>query len=464
MAEIQPLVSVGRIRSVRGQVVGVVCDASYRPKAHELLVSREDSSVRLEVYKYVSDRDIECLLLSSPKSVARGMVMVSTGTEISVPVGTATLGRTFDLYGEPVDGKGPVEGERRSIHLLGESAHAPIAHAAEVLETGIKAIDFFVPMRKGGSIVLVGGAGVGKTILMYEIVRNLMASHDGYAVFAGIGERTREGYELLQWLSETSVLNRVVMILGNINKNAAVRFRTAWSAAAMVEHFRDVEKKNVLFFVDNIFRFLQAGSELSTLLGEIPSELGYQPTLQTEIAQFESRIASTQNGHVTSVQTLYLPADELSNPSVASSLPHMDSIIILSRDIAQNNRLPAIDLARSRSNIADEAIIGVAHYRALVRAMELLSEHEKLARIASIMGKDELSSVNQIIYDRGQKLINYMTQPFFSAEAQTGKSGVYVRVEETVRDVQSILDGAVDTRSPEQLMGIGTIQSIDQHE
>ncbi len=460
MAETQPLVSIGRVRSVRGQIVGILCDGSYRPKPHELLHARDDASVCLEVFKYVTDRDIECLLLSSQKNIARGMVVVGTGAEISVPVGVHTLGRSIDLYGEPVDGKGPVEGDRRSIHATNASTHTTVPMVTEALETGIKAIDFFVPMRKGGSIVLVGGAGVGKTLLMYEIVRNLISSHEGYAVFAGIGERTREGHELLRWLTETKVLDRLVMVLGNINKNAAVRFRTASSAAALIEHFRDVEQKNVLFFVDNIFRFLQAGSELSTLLGEIPSELGYQPTLQSEIAQFESRIASTAQGYVTSVQTLYLPADELNNPSVASALPHMDSIVILSRDIAQQNRLPAIDLVRSRSSLTDEAVIGVSHYRALVRAMELLGEYEKLARIASIMGKDELSSVNQIIFDRGQKLINYMTQPFLSAEAQTGKRGVFVKMEETVRDVQSIIDGAMDTHSPEQLLNIGSLDLL----
>lgn len=439
---------VGKILGVRGQIVTVGCETEYRPPLREVLTSPEDSSVRLEAYVYASDRELHCLLLSDHSVLHRNTTIVSTGSEITVPTGRAVLGRVMDLYGNPEDGKGQIVSDVvRSIHVADQKKLLTLATqgTSQLIETGIKAIDFFTPTPRGGKIVLVGGAGVGKTVLMTEILRNLIGSHSGVSIFAGIGERIREGHELWRWLEEHKLMEQVTMILGSINKNAAIRFRTAWSANAMVEYFRDEEKKDVLFFVDNLFRFLQAGSELSTLLEEIPSEFGYQPTLQAEVAQFESRLMSTDYAQVTSVQTMYLPADEFNNPGLAAAMPHMDSIVILSRDVAQQGRFPTMDPLRSRSTSTDRNRIGEKHYKAITETIDILQRYEQLSRIVSIVGKEELSVENQVIYDRGQKIINYMTQPFFNVEIQTGRQGQFVKRERVVEDVQNIINGIFDT-------------------
>lgn len=454
---------VGRILGVRGQIVTVGCETEYRPLLREVLTSPEDPSVRLEAYVYASDRELHCLLLSDHSVLHRNVSIVSTGVEITTPVGTAILGRVMDLYGNPEDGKGPIVSHAiRSIHPTSVKRHVTLGQQEqhELLETGIKAIDFFTPTPRGGKVVLIGGAGVGKTVLMTEILRNLIGSHAGISIFAGIGERIREGHELWRWLEEQKLMDRITMILGSVNKNAAIRFRTASSANAMVEYFRDEEKKDVLFFVDNLFRFLQAGSELSTLLEEIPSEFGYQPTLQAEIAQFESRLTSTRDGQVTAVQTMYLPADELNNPTVAAALPHMDSIVILSRDIAQQGRFPTMDPLRSRSMLTDKNRIGDKHYQAVTEAVDILQRHEQLSRIVSIVGKEELSVENQVIYDRGQKIINYMTQPFFSVAIQTGRPGVSVKREKVIDDVQAIIDGRYDNVPASAFLYLGDLDNV----
>lgn len=452
---------VGSVTNVQGQVVTVRCDGAHRPALKELLTATENEHVRLEAYSYVGDRDLRCLLLSSAQELRRGMAILSLGQEIMLPVGTEVLGRAMDLFGTPIDAKGDIVAQKyRSIHQVAEASTNTIGTSVDLIDTGIKAIDFFTPMRKGGKLVLIGGAGVGKTVLMTEVLRNLITNHTGASVFAGIGERTREGHELWSWLEEHELLPKVSLVLGSIHKNAAVRFRTAWAASALVEHFRDVEKQDVLFFVDNIFRFLQAGSELSTLIGEIPSEFGYQPTLQSEIAQFEGRLHSTEKRTVTSVQTMYLPADELSNPSVAVTIPHMDSIVILNRDIAQQGRLPAINPFQSRSTMLRPGIVGEEHHRIATEAMDLLSQYEQLARIVAIVGKDELSLENQIVFDRAQKILNYMTQPFFGAETQTGRKGVFVKRHSTVQDVKAIINGAYDTLPAETLNYVGDLNSI----
>jgi F-type H+-transporting ATPase subunit beta len=294
---------------------------------------------------------------------------------------------------------------------------------------------------------------------MSEILQGLIGSHSGISIFAGIGERTREGHELWKWLGDMGLLEKVVMVLGNIHKNAAMRFRTAWAATALAEYFRDEEKKDVLFFVDNVYRFLQAGSELATLAGEIPSEFGYQATLQSEIAQFESRLKSVEGVGVTSVQTMYVPADEITDPTIAATIPHVDSVLILNRTVAQQGRLPAVDYVHSRSSLLNEENIGQEHYKTVTEVADVLQQHEKLTRIVSIVGEDELSVENKIVYGRGQKILNYLTQPFFSTEVQTGRKGVFVKREETVKDIRSILDGKHDTVPAEKFLYIGTIES-----
>lgn len=453
--------AVGRIRDIRGQVATVLCDGEYRPPLREMLYVERDPTIRLEVYAYENDRIVRCLLLSSVTTVIRGDRVNTTGQEITVPVGKEVLGRAMDLFGNPEDGKGAIQAHTsKSIHSHDRKQFVDQRTTREIMETGIKAIDFFTPMQRGGKLLLVGGAGVGKTVLMSEILQGLIGHHEGVSIFAGIGERTREGHELWEWLGKQGILNRVVLMLGNIHKNAAVRFRTAWAAATVAEHFRDEEQQDILFFMDNVYRFLQAGSELATLAGEIPSEFGYQSTLQSEIAQFESRLKSTESHSVTSVQTMYLPADELSDPSIAVTIPHVDSTVILNRSIAQQGRLPAVDYLRSRSALIDPGIIGQEHYNAVTKAVDLLLQYEKLSRIVAIVGRDELSTENQRAYDRGQKILNYLTQPFFAAEVQTGKKGVHVSRSQTIRDIHRIIQGDVDTIPASALLYIGTLDSL----
>jgi F-type H+-transporting ATPase subunit beta len=449
---------VGRVRDVQGQVVTAVCEGQYRPPLRELLFLERDASVRLEVYAYENDRVFRCLLLSSVRALQRGDRVLSSGQEITVPVGEEVLGRAMDLFGNPEDGRGAVASRSwRSIHNSETQNPFDQLITQELVETGIKAIDFFAPMLRGGKILLVGGAGVGKTVLMSEILQGLISHHKGVSVFAGIGERTREGHELWKWLDDRKLLQKVVMVLGNIHKNAAVRFRTAWAAARLAEYFRDEAEQDVLFFMDNVFRFLQAGSELSTLAGEIPSEFGYQPTLQSEIARFEARLKSTEEHSVTAVQTMYVPADELTDPSIVAAIPYVDSVVILNRTIAQEGRLPAVDFSRTRSSLIDPDIIGTEHYAAVTEASDLLDRYEKLRRIVSIVGEDELSQENKVVYDRGQKILNYLTQPFFTAEVQTGRKGVFVSRDQAVHDVRSILDGSLDHVDNAALRYIGTI-------
>ncbi|KKS46222.1 MAG: ATP synthase subunit beta [Parcubacteria group bacterium GW2011_GWA1_47_8] len=453
---------VGKVQSVKGQIVAVVCESDYRPALRELLYASKNKEIQLEVYGYESNNILLCLLMSSLREIERNMEIVSTRTQITIPVGQKVLGRVVNLFGVPEDDLGPIESEGvRSIYPneTKNSASDVITRTSEISETGIKAIDFFTPIPLGGKIGIVGGAGVGKTVLMTEILHNISSRYKGVSVFAGIGERIREGYELREELKKAELLDRVAIVLGHINENAAARFRTAWAAATLAEYYRDEKEWNVLFFVDNVFRFLQAGSELSTLLGEIPSEFGYQPTLQSEIAQFENRLSSTSKASITSVQTVYVPADELSNPTIAATLPHLDAVAILSRNIAQQGRHPSLDLPQSRSNMVNRTLVGDDHYEAVTRAIEVLNQYERLVRIVTIVGEEELSSDNQKVYIRAQKILNYMTQPFFTAEGQTGKPGAYVRREDAVRDVKAILDGEMDAIPVERFLYIGDIKS-----
>jgi len=452
---------VGRIRGVIGQVVRIECDGEYKPPLKELLTSEDNPEVRLEVYSYEGAHTMFCLLLSEVDTVARDVKIVSTGSRITVPVGKSVLGRVIDLYGEPIDGGGEIEkDEVQSIYKdPGETVGGSIVRPSEVLETGIKTIDFFVPLMKGGKMALVGGAGVGKTTLQEEILRNVVYDGSGVSVFAGIGERIREGHDLWSSLTAHNVIDRTALVFGHINKNAAVRAITASTAATLVEHFRDKEKQDVLFFVDNVFRFLQAGSELSTLLGQLPSEFGYQPTLQSEIAEFENRLYSTTDASVTSVQTVYVPADEFGNPAVSATMPHMDAVAILSRELTYEGRYPAVDPFRSMSMALNPKTVGREHYKAATEAIEVLNQYKQLSRIVSIVGEEELSAENQKRYTRAQKLLNYMTQSFIITEVETGRKGVKVPRELVVQDVQAILNGELDDVPAEKFWYIGDLVS-----
>lgn len=459
---------VGRVRRVMGQIAVVEYAGDYRPRLQESLTSRDDPSVLMEAYAYGADRMLYCLLFSRAEELPRDTLIVSLERHISIPVGEELLGRAIDFNGEVVDGGAPLTAQStRSIYSAVEDrTPGELTRADEVLETGIKVIDFFAPLLRGGKMGLVGGAGVGKTSLQMEIMRNVIHARKSVAVFAGIGERTREGYVLWSMLKEYGVLDKAALVFGYVNKNAAVRFRTAAAAATVAEYFRDLPPKekgsgpnDVLFFVDNVFRFLQAGSELSTLLGEIPSEFGYQPTLQSEVAQFENRLVSTTQGSITSVQTVYVTADEFGNPAVVAMLPHMDTVVILSREVTENGRFPAVDPLKSSSNALNVQSVGEEHYRAVHEARALLAQYDKLARMVAVVGVEELSVQNQQMYRRAERLVNYMTQSFFTAELESGRSGAVVARTDVVRDVLAILDGAVDAVPAEKLLYIADLKT-----
>ena len=452
---------VGRVRGVLGQIVRVRLDGAYRPRLQELLTTSDDADIRLEAYAYEDTETLYCLLLSDVDKVVRDLEVVGTGTFITIPVGTSVLGRVIDLYGEAIDGGDALpSATTRPIYRHQElSKGMQIMRPSEIQETGIKTIDFFAPLLRGGKMALVGGAGVGKTTLQEEILRNVVYGGSGVSVFAGIGERIREGHALWDSLREHEVLNRTALIFGHINKNAAVRSITAAAAATLVEYFRDEEKTDVLFFVDNVFRFLQAGSELSTLLSELPSEFGYQPTLQSEIAAFENRLFSTPEAAVTSVQTVYVPADEFGNPAVSATMPHMDAVVVLSREMTYQGRYPAVDPFTSMSSALNPRTVGAQHYRVVTEAVEVLNQYKQLARIVSIVGEEELSIENQQKYSRAEKILNYMTQGFISTATETGREGVKVDRATVVADVEKILSGDLDAVDAEKFLYIKDLSS-----
>ncbi len=450
---------LGRVKSIAGQIVRISCETDYRPAIRELLLAEDDHDTCMEVYSYSDDHTINALLLSPVDSVSRYTRVVTTGGQISIPVGKGVLGRVMNLYGQPQDEKGIIKArELRSIYTEADDTDKLRSSELRIQETGIKVIDFFTPLPRGGKLGIIGGAGVGKTVLLTELMHNIQQEKNTISIFAGIGERIREGHELWKILEDSGLIEKTAMIMGNVNENAAVRFRVAWAASALAEYFRDDGNKDVLFFVDNMFRFAQAGGELSTLLDNIPSEFGYQPTLQTEVAQFENRLKSTADRYITSVQTIYVPSDELTNPVVTTTIPHLDAAVVLSRDVAQEGRLPAIDPFRSQSSIVTKEDLGEMHYVAVTKATELLNQFNRLNRIVSIVGEEELSVENRKIYRRAQQIINYMTQPFFSAEIHTGRSGVFVKREELVKDVCDIVTGNFEDLPPEKFKFIGTIK------
>ena len=451
---------VGRVRRVAGQVVAVECTSAYRPALGELLTGSEDQSIRLEAYAYRGEGLLYCLLLSAPSGISRKTEIVSTGAPISIPVGPGLLGRAINLYGEPMDGGlALVEEARRSI-AASRTSRTSLVGAGAIIDTGLKCVDFFAPIREGARTALVGGAGVGKTVMQTEILRHFLSrSTKSVAVFAGIGERVREGHALWELLKEQDVLKDTSLIFGYNNKNAGIRFRSAAAAAALVEYFRDEEGKDVIFFIDNVFRFLQAGAELATLLGEIPSEFGYQPTLQSEISSFENRLSSTKEGSVTSIQTLYVPSDEFENPAVAAALAHMETVIVFSREMASRNWRPALDPLRSSSQALRPDIVGEAHYKAVTAASAVLNQYDRLERIVSIVGEEELSEENRKTFRRAERLRHYMTQPLLTTSIEDGKPGASVARSDTVRDVEAILAGRVDDVPSERLLYISDLKS-----
>jgi len=439
-------IPAGRIKGVHGQVVEVMFEEDSVPQVHDILVLEDSPDMRMEVIKSSGDNTFYCIAFFGLTQFYRGARVVNTKSSITIPVGPEVLGRVINIFGDVLDGKQKIT-SKKTKSIYGQ--HLPYDEVAinkEVLETGIKVIDFFSPLLRGSKIGLFGGAGVGKTLLLTEIIHNVVTLHPGknVSVFAGVGERVREGQELYETLSEQKVMPSVSLIFGTMGENSAVRFRTAFSAATIAEHFRDEEKKDVLFFIDNVFRFAQAGSELSMVTNTIPSEDGYQATLTSEMGTFHERLISSKENSITTIEAIYIPNDDILDQGVQSILPHLDSTVVLSRSVYQEGLLPAIDLLSSTSASLNTDIVGQLHYRTVLRAQALLKQYTALERIISLVGESEISAEDRVIYKRARMVRNYMTQSFFVAENQTGRPGKYVPIKTTVQDVADILDGKYD--------------------
>lgn len=452
----------GKVISVKGQIIEVEF-LEEKPRIYDVLVYKEDESVKMEIYTSASPTSFFCLALTNVTKLHHGSTVVSTGQPIKIPVGTEMLGRVVDSLGEPQDGLGDIKAKESRPIIAKDISFANVTIPKEVLETGIKVVDFFTPIVKGGKVGLFGGAGVGKTVIISEIIHNLVILNPekNVSVFTGVGERTREGEELFATLIESKVMQGVSLIYGSMGENPAIRFRTAFTGVTLAEYYRDVLGKDVLFFIDNIFRFAQSGYELSTLMNSIPSEGGYQATLTSEMASFHERLVSTSKNAITTFEAIYVPADDLTDSGVQAIFPYLDSGLILSRSVYQEGRYPAIDILASNSSALNPDTVGADHYQTALEAQTILKRATALERIVSLIGESELSADDQTTYKRSKMLKNYMTQNFTVVENQTEKKGVYVKREETVADVRAILDGKVDMLAPEDLLYIGTLKDLE---
>ncbi len=449
----------GIIITIFGQVVEVEF-ADQQPNLHDLLFLESDPSMKFEVFGTSGPSTYYCLLLSENSKLQRGDAVVNTGEPIKVPVGPEVLSRIMNVFGDPQDGGDPIKTKKNKAIMSSGVEYDEVLVPSKVLETGIKAIDFFSPLLLGGRVGLFGGAGVGKTILLTEVIHNVvvLANNNDVSIFTGVGERIREGQELYETLKESNVLPSVALVFGQMGENPAVRFKTALTGLSLAEYFRDEEKRNVLFFIDNIFRFAQAGYELSTLMNTIPGEGGYQATLASEMAQFHERLVSTSNASITSMEAVYVPSDDVTDYGVQSVFPYLDSSVVLSRAVYQEGRFPAIDFLSSTSSALSKEIVGEEHYSAYIEAQSLLKRALTLERIVSLIGESELPASDQVVYKRARLLKSYMTQSFFVTESQTGRKAEYVKRDDTIKDVKDIIDGRYDTAEPERLMYVGSLK------
>lgn len=453
----------GKVVSVKGQIIEVEF-LEQKPRFNDVLVYKEDPGVKMEVYRSATPTSFFCLALTETTKLHHGALVVSTEQPIRIPVGQETLGRVLNTLGVPQDGQGTINAKEFKPIISKGVSFANVAIPKEILETGIKTVDFFTPIIKGGKVGLFGGAGVGKTVIISEIIHNLVILNPekNVSVFTGVGERTREGEELYTTLTESHVMQGVSLVYGSMGENPALRFRTAFTGVTLAEYYRDIMGKDVLFFIDNVFRFAQSGYELSTLMSAIPSEGGYQSTLASEMASLHERIVSTNKNAITTFEAIYVPADDLTDSGVQAIFPYLDSGLILSREVYQQGRFPAIDILASNSSSLNPDTVGEEHYQAAIDAQAILKKAKSLERIVSLIGESELSADDQITYKRAKMLTNYMTQNFTVVETQTGKKGVHVSLNETVADVKSILNGKVDTLEPEDLSFIGTLKDVEQ--
>ena len=451
--------NIGKVISIIGPVLDVKFENGQLPNLlNAIEIKAEDRTITLEVAQHIGDDVVRCIAMSSTDGLVRGMEAVDTGSGISVPVGECTLGRIFNLLGEPVDNMpAPENPEKWEIHRPAPS-YDEQASTTEILETGIKVVDLICPYAKGGKIGLFGGAGVGKTVLIMELINNVAKQHGGLSVFSGVGERTREGNDLYNEMKESGVINKTALVYGQMNEPPGARMRVALSGLTMAEYFRDREGQDVLLFIDNIFRFTQAGSEVSALLGRMPSAVGYQPTLATEMGALQERITSTKKGSITSVQAVYVPADDLTDPAPATTFAHLDATTVLSRQIASQGIYPAVDPLDSTSRILSPDVVGIEHYEVARAVQRILQRYNELQDIIAIMGMDELSEEDKLTVSRARKVQRFLSQPFSVAEQFTGMQGKYVPLTETIRGFKEIIEGKHDDLPESAFLFVGTIE------
>ena len=454
--------NVGKITQIIGAVLDIKFSEGNLPEINDAITidTKDGGQLTVEVSQHLGDDTVKCIAMGPTDGLVRGMEAVATGGPITVPVGENTLGRIFNVLGQPIDNKpAPDCKEHFPIHRKAP-AFSEQATDTEILETGIKVVDLLCPYQKGGKIGLFGGAGVGKTVLIQELIRNIATEHGGYSVFTGVGERTREGNDLYNEMTESGVINKTTMVFGQMNEPPGARMRVGLTGLTMAEYFRDQGGKDVLLFIDNIFRFTQAGSEVSALLGRVPSAVGYQPTLQTEMGALQERITSTKNGSITSVQAVYVPADDLTDPAPATTFSHLDATTVLSRKIVEQGIYPAVDPLESTSRILDPKIVGEEHYQVARGVQEILQKYKELQDIIAILGMDELSEDDKLVVSRARKIQRFLSQPFFVAEQFTGTSGKYVPIEETIRGFKEIIEGKHDDIPEGYFLNAGSIDDV----
>jgi len=454
--------NVGRISQVIGAVLDIKFKKDHLPHINEaILIKTEDNkTLTVEVAQHLGDDVVRCIAMDTTDGLRRGMEALATGSPISVPVGEHTLGRMFNVLGEAIDGKeNPKVEMKLPIHRKAPSFEEQ-STSTEILETGIKVVDLLCPYQKGGKIGLFGGAGVGKTVLIQELIRNIATEHGGYSVFTGVGERTREGNDLYHEMIESGVIDKTTLVFGQMNEPPGARMRVGLSGLSMAEYFRDEAGKDVLLFIDNIFRFTQAGSEVSALLGRMPSAVGYQPTLQTEMGALQERITSTKQGSITSVQAVYVPADDLTDPAPANTFAHLDATTVLDRAIVEQGIYPAVDPLASTSRILSPLVVGEEHYQVARGVQRVLQKYKELQDIIAMLGMDELSEDDKLTVSRARKIQRFLSQPFFVATQFTGLSGKYVPVSETVRGFKEILEGKYDDIHEQFFLNVGGIEEV----
>ena len=454
--------NVGKITQIIGAVLDIKFAEGNLPEINDAIniTTKDGGKLVVEVAQHLGDDIVRCIAMGPTDGLVRGTEAVATGAPISVPVGEKTLGRMFNVLGEPIDEKPAPEGvEYKPIHRKAP-AFEEQSTSTEILETGIKVVDLLCPYQKGGKIGLFGGAGVGKTVLIQELITNIATEHGGYSVFTGVGERTREGNDLYYEMKESGVIDKTTMVFGQMNEPPGARMRVGLTGLTIAENFRDEAGKDVLLFIDNIFRFTQAGSEVSALLGRMPSAVGYQPTLQTEMGALQERITSTKNGSITSVQAVYVPADDLTDPAPATTFAHLDATTVLSRSIVELGIYPAVDPLESTSRILDPRIVGEEHYQVARGVQEILQRYKELQDIIAMLGMDELSEDEKVLVNRARKIQKFLSQPFFVAEQFTGISGKYVPLSETIRSFKEILEGKHDDIPESYFLNAGSIEDV----